>query len=108
LIYWLPINDCGIFMMICRVWGSLGDGYEELHLLWFNACSPLEVTRRYGGIVICIFKLDLFFDPEDGSDLLLQNVGWLSKNYTALFLRRQNSSLRWLLSILYLSILLHV
>jgi hypothetical protein len=25
-----------------------------------------------------VFLLGLFFDPEDGSDILLWNVGWLS------------------------------
>jgi hypothetical protein len=46
--------------------------------------------------------LGLFFDPEDGSeltlgpegggDMFLQNVGSLSADYTALYLRRCNSS----------------
>jgi hypothetical protein len=30
------------------------------------------------------FLLALFFDPEDGGDILLQNVDWLSTDYTAL------------------------
>jgi hypothetical protein len=34
------------------------------------------------------FFLDLFFDPEDGGDMLLRNVGWLSTDYTALYPRR--------------------
>jgi hypothetical protein len=37
------------------------------------------------------FLLGLFFDPEDGSDMLLRNVGLLSTDYTALYPRRQNS-----------------
>jgi hypothetical protein len=32
--------------------------------------------------------LGLFFDPKDGGDMFLQNVGWLSTGYTALYPRR--------------------
>jgi hypothetical protein len=28
------------------------------------------------------------FDPEDGGDMLLRNIGWLSTGYTALYLTR--------------------
>jgi hypothetical protein len=38
------------------------------------------------------FLLGLFFDPEDGCDKLLQNIGWLSTDYTELHRRRQNSN----------------
>jgi hypothetical protein len=34
------------------------------------------------------FLLGLFFDPEDGGDMFLRNVGWLSMDYTALYSRR--------------------
>jgi hypothetical protein len=36
--------------------------------------------------------LGLFFDPEDGGDMFLQNASWLSTDYTALYPRRLNSS----------------
>jgi hypothetical protein len=29
--------------------------------------------------------LGLFFHPEDGGDMFLRNVGWLSTDYTALY-----------------------
>jgi hypothetical protein len=35
----------------------------------------------------------LLFDPEDGGVMSLQNVGWLSLDYMALYLRRQKSSM---------------
>jgi hypothetical protein len=31
------------------------------------------------------FLLGLFFDPEDGSDMFLRNVGWLSTDCKAFF-----------------------
>jgi hypothetical protein len=36
--------------------------------------------------------LGLLFDPEDGGDMFLRNVGWLSTDCTALYPRRQYSS----------------
>jgi hypothetical protein len=36
--------------------------------------------------------LDLLFNPKDGDDMLLQNTGGLSADYTALYPIRQNSS----------------
>jgi hypothetical protein len=38
------------------------------------------------------FLLGLFFDPKDGGNMFLRNVGRLSMDYTALYPRRQNSS----------------
>jgi hypothetical protein len=37
------------------------------------------------------FLLGWLFDPEDGGDMFLRNVSWLSTDYTALYLSRQNS-----------------
>jgi hypothetical protein len=40
------------------------------------------------------FLLDLLFDPEDGGDMFLRNVGRLSTEYTALYSRREKSSIK--------------
>jgi hypothetical protein len=73
-------------------------------------CSPVQVNRRFGrnmshspsesnnkpSTIFDLFHasllLGLFFDPEDGDDIFLRNVGWLSTDYTALYHRRQNFS----------------
>jgi hypothetical protein len=39
------------------------------------------------------FLLGLFFDPEEGGDMFLRNVGGFSTEYTALYHRREYSSL---------------
>jgi hypothetical protein len=64
-------------------------GYEEYHLL---GSSCLLVCWTY------------FFDPENGGDMFLRNVGWNSTDYTASYPRRWYSSyficfcwLHWLL-----------
>jgi hypothetical protein len=36
--------------------------------------------------------LEEHIDPEDGGDMFLQNVSWLSMEYMALHPRRKNSS----------------
>jgi hypothetical protein len=38
------------------------------------------------------FLLDLFFDLEDGGDMLLRNVCRLSTDYMVLYPRRQNTT----------------
>jgi hypothetical protein len=54
-----------------------------------------RITRRYIPLFAIWFRsgflLDLFFDPEDGGDMFLRNVGWLSTDYMALYTRRQCS-----------------
>jgi hypothetical protein len=47
-----------------------------------SICCPLHIG----------FLLTLLFEPEDGGDMLLRNVGWLSTDYTLLCSRRQKSA----------------
>jgi hypothetical protein len=56
-------------------------------------CSLLKVNRRFGKTrrLACYllhvgFSSGLFFDPEDGGDTFLRNVGWLSKYYLSVCL----------------------
>jgi hypothetical protein len=49
-------------------------------------CGPLKVSWRFGG-KCCLFGL--FFDPEDGGNMLVRDVEWLSTDHTALHPRRK-------------------
>jgi hypothetical protein len=61
--------------------------HEEFCLQGYRNRIALRATCFHAG-----FLLGLFFDPEDGCDMLLRNFGWLSAHYTAVYPRRQNSS----------------
>jgi hypothetical protein len=81
-----------------------------------SLCSPLKVIWHIGGTCrlhlqgwrisqagnqdeegskqnLAGFMLGLFFCPADGHDMFLRNVCWLSTGYTALYPRRQKSSI---------------
>jgi hypothetical protein len=76
-------------------------------IFWdMTPCSPSSFNRHFGGT----YRLQLqgrrnkfsknqkakkwpacwtyFFDPEDGGDMFLRNVGWNSTDYTASYPRR--------------------
>jgi hypothetical protein len=65
-------------------------------------CSLQSCTRRFRGtyrlhlqgrrIVQQTSKQATFFDPEDGGDTFLRNVGYNSADYTASYPRRRYSS----------------
>jgi hypothetical protein len=66
-------------------------------IFWdITPCSPVKVNPRFGGkyfhlqdrrislLATCFhdgFLLNLFFQLEDGGDIFLRNVCWLSTNY---------------------------
>jgi hypothetical protein len=43
-------------------------------------------------LVSCWFLAWLFFDPENWEYMFLRNVGWISTDYTTLYLRIYNFS----------------
>jgi hypothetical protein len=56
------------------------------YIFWdIRPCNPLKVKQS------CRLLLGIFFDPEDGGDMFLQNVGCPSMDYTALYIRSDNS-----------------
>jgi hypothetical protein len=84
--------------------------FEGLTAVGIMPHSPLKVNRRFGGTcrlhllgrrisqasnqssAFCLLHagslFGIFFDIEDGTDIFLRNVGWLSTEYTALYSRR--------------------
>jgi hypothetical protein len=77
-------------------------------MVWeITSCSPLKVNTRFGGIYrlhlqgrrislknlhakcfLAGLLLGLFFDPEDGNNMFLRNVGRFLTDCMALYLRR--------------------
>jgi hypothetical protein len=64
-------------------------------------CSALSGTRRIGGTyrlhlqachLLARCFAELFYNPEDGGDTFLRNVGYHSTHYTASYPRRRYSS----------------
>jgi hypothetical protein len=85
-------------------------------IFWeIRPCSPLIVNGRFGGTYrlhlhgrkyakqeasmkqvasrLCWFLAWLTFRPEDGSDVFLRTVGWLSTNYMTLYPLSQETEL---------------
>jgi hypothetical protein len=56
-----------------------------------DRCPPLVLFLSHMNVLATCFHagflLNLFFDPEDGGDMFLRNVGWHSTDYTALYPR---------------------
>jgi hypothetical protein len=90
----------------CTRWNTVNQmtwhvGFEVLTavvmtsiIFWdMTPCSQLSFNRRFGGtyslhlLACCFFFCTYFFDPEDGGDMLLRNVGWNSTDYTASYPR---------------------
>jgi hypothetical protein len=57
-----------------------------------NKPGKNPVTTELCYVLDAGLLLGLFFVPEDGGDIFLLNVGWLSTDYMALNPRRENSS----------------
>jgi hypothetical protein len=67
-------------------------------IFWdITPCSPVKVNRSLSGTrrlhlqsssTLCLFHagllLGLLFNAEDGGDMFLRNIGWLSTNYNGI------------------------
>jgi hypothetical protein len=51
-------------------------------------CSLLGCNRKVDSPAYLLVLVEIFFDPEDGGDMLLRNVGSISTDYTASHPRR--------------------
>jgi hypothetical protein len=88
---WERIDTGGLILSYGRAngnWIALFHSLPLSHIIRnFGKLNVLPATCFLSG-----FLLGLFFDPYDGGDTFLRNVGWLSTDYTALHPRIQNSS----------------
>jgi hypothetical protein len=70
--------------------------FHKFQTLWLIGRLVIQWSWSSGCLLSCCiihagFSLHLFFKPEDGGDMFLRTIGWLSANYLALYLRKQNS-----------------
>jgi hypothetical protein len=100
------LNKCSLIIMISSlhmISSSHSSGYENFYFMGNNAVKVNECfgipcrlhfrCRRISSVCYLIYAGSLlcwFLEPEDGGDMLLRNVGWLSTDYTALYPRRGN------------------
>jgi hypothetical protein len=84
----LPSSDKGIFTepLLATIRGIHRHTHTQQRdlikctIFWdITPCSPLIVHRRFETYI---------FDPHDGGDMFLRNVGWHSTDYTTLYPRR--------------------
>jgi hypothetical protein len=68
----------------------LSSGTQRSVVHWKPTAVSEEHVACY--LLLAGFLLGLFSDPEDGGDMFLRNVSWLSTDYNALYTIRQNSS----------------
>jgi hypothetical protein len=76
---------------LCSIWGSHSGGYEEFYLLGDNAMQSVESqttfrSSRKPSFPTAFRPITCLANPEDGGNVLLRNVGWLSSDYMALYL----------------------
>jgi hypothetical protein len=74
----------------CRIWASHSGSYEQFYLPGYNAVyiSAWHMISR-------CFLLGLYFDPEEGGDMFLRNVYWLSTEYTGLYPQKTELFKTW-------------
>jgi hypothetical protein len=71
-----------------KIWGNHSGDYEKFYF-WDTTQSKQESRMK---LLHAGFLLRLLFNPEEGVDIILLHVGWLSMGYMVLYSRRQNSA----------------
>jgi hypothetical protein len=60
---------------------------KEYHLLGYDAVESVELYPTFRCHLLARWFAELSFDPEDGGDTFLRNVGHNSTDYTASYPR---------------------
>jgi hypothetical protein len=81
---------------IYMIWRS-HRGLKQIYIFWeITSCSWVKVNWLFGGNSCYLFRagflLIFLFNAEDGGDMSFRNDGCLSRDYTALYPRRDNYS----------------
>jgi hypothetical protein len=77
--------------------GSVRPNQDTRTIGWLQYVRFLAVDIYDRHTKLCLllfyasFLLPILFDPEEGGDMFLRNVGWLATDYLALYPRRHNS-----------------
>jgi hypothetical protein len=74
---------------------ALNTGRRRMNALRWKNSTWTYPFHLQGLLATCFhagFSLNLLFDPEDGGDMFLRNISWLSTDHTGLYPRRWYSS----------------
>jgi hypothetical protein len=91
------------YSLLCRIWDSHRGAYEDFCHLGHNTVQSIESQQNMSPTSSGSknsFKQaasrtlrGLFFNAEDGGDVFLRNIGWLSTDYIAFYPRIKTCSL---------------
>jgi hypothetical protein len=76
-------------LLVCLHGMVLGHRYDcTITLRIHTDVYPFLSSKCNKALLHTAFFLDVCIYPEDGGDLLVRNISWLSVDYTALYARR--------------------
>jgi hypothetical protein len=130
-LYFRTIQNLMVWNVSWAITGFAFNHFWRIIILWDKTlCSPLKVNWRLGGkyrlhlqgrrinearkivkahdLLTTFFRpcffLGLFLDPNDGSEMFLRNVAWLSTDYTAFYSLWEPQILQSFLGFIYASL----
>jgi hypothetical protein len=94
---WNYCSSVGFEVLTEMVVQSFVLGYNAVLSLKFNWHFGATCSFHLQGFACCLlhasFLLGLLFNHEDGGDMFLRNIGWLSTDYAALYPRGRHPAL---------------
>jgi hypothetical protein len=87
LVRWF--SPCVLTVSFCHMNEPVGTEFQSSTYLLFTIYTGLPTGRAFCLPPACLLVCwTYFFDPENGGDMFLRNVGWNSTDYTASYPRR--------------------
>jgi hypothetical protein len=93
--WWVTTKRANDSEKTCRRFLWIKASEERINLkicLKIRQWRPIRRKVCWRDLLTCWFLLNYFFDPEDGGDMILRNVGCNSTDYTASYPRKLCSS----------------